>query len=158
MSVSVQSFTYRFSVPDAGTYWAHPHVGVELDTGLYLPLIVDDPKAPADYDAEWIVMLDDWTDGVGRSPQQILDDLRRAAWARWGGMGGMGGGMGETGAGGSTLLGGDPGDVTYPYYVINGRIPDAPTSFRAKPGQRIRLRIINAGVDTAFRVAWAGTG
>ena len=41
-----------FSVPDAGTYWAHPHTGVEADTGLYLPLIIDDPKAPADYDAE----------------------------------------------------------------------------------------------------------
>lgn len=140
-----QSFTYKFSVPDAGTYWAHPHVGVELDTGLYLPLIVDDPNARADYDAEWIVVLDDWTDGVGRSPQQILDDLEK------GGMGAMGA-MG----GGSRLLGGDPGDVTYPYYLINGRIPEAPTTFRASPGQRIRLRIINAGSDTAFRVALGG--
>lgn len=148
-----QSFTYRFSVPDAGTYWAHPHVGVELDTGLYIPVIVDDPRAPADYDAEWIVMLDDWTDGVGRSPQQILDELEK------GGMGAMGsmGSMGQMGgAGGSALLGGDPGDVTYPYYIINGRIPDAPTSFTAKPGQRIRIRFINAGSDTAFRVALAG--
>ncbi len=147
-----QSFTYTFTVPDAGTYWAHPHVGVELDTGLYLPLIVDDPKARGDYDAEWIVMLDDWTDGVGKSPQQILDDLEK------GGMGAMGsmGSMGGEGAGGSALLGGDPGDVTYPYYVINGRIPEAPSTFRAKPGQRIRLRFINAGSDTAFRVALAG--
>lgn len=142
-----QSFTYRFSVPDAGTYWAHPHVGVEADTGLYLPLIVDDPGAPGDYDAEWIVMLDDWTSGVGKSPQQILDDLVK------GGMAGMAMGMG---GGGSKLLGGDPGDVSYPYYVVNGRIPEAPTTFVAKPGQRIRLRIINAGADTAFRVALAG--
>lgn len=138
-----QSFTYKFSVPDAGTYWAHPHVGLDLDTGLYLPLIVDDPKAKADYDAEWIIMLDDWTDGVGRSPQQIFEDLKK-------------GGMGQSGAGSANLLGGDPGDVTYPYYVINGRIPEAPTTFRAKPGQRIRLRIINAGADTAFRVALGG--
>ena len=147
------SFTYKFSVPDPGTYWAHPHTGVDSDTGLYLPLIIDDPKAPADYDAEWIVMLDDWTDGVGKSPQQILDDLKQN------GMGTMGGGMGAMGgdgAGGSKLLGGDPGDVTYPYYVINGRIPEAPTTFTAKPGQRIRLRFINAGSDTAFRVALAG--
>ena len=149
------SFTYKFSVPDSGTYWAHPHTGVDSDTGLYLPLIIDDPKAPADYDAEWIVMLDDWTDGVGKSPQQILDDLKKGGMgAMGGGMGGMGGGMG--GAGGSTLLGGDPGDVVYPYYVINGRIPEAPTTFSAKPGQRIRLRFINAGSDTAFRVALAG--
>jgi FtsP/CotA-like multicopper oxidase with cupredoxin domain len=151
-----QSFTYKFSVPDAGTYWAHPHVGLDLDTGMYLPVIVDDPKARADYDAEWIIVLDDWTDGIGRSPQQIFDDLRKN------GMGAMSesstgqDGMGQMGPRGSELLGGDPGDVTYPYYLINGRIPEAPTTFRAKPGQRIRLRIINAGADTAFRVALGG--
>lgn len=153
------TFTYKFSLPDAGTYWAHPHVGVELDTGLYVPLVVDDPKAPANYDAEWIVMLDDWTDGVGRSPQQILDDLEKGGMGAMGGSGGMGGmgGMGQMGENaGSKLLGGDPGDVIYPYYIINGRIPEAPTTFRAKPGQRIRIRFINAGSDTAFRVALAG--
>ncbi|MGV7852682.1 multicopper oxidase family protein, partial [Mycobacterium kansasii] len=32
----------------------------------------------------------------------------------------------------------------------------APTTFDAKPGQRIRIRFINAGSDTAFRVALAG--
>ena len=79
------SFTYKFSVPDPGTYWAHPHTGVDSDTGLYLPLIIDDPKAPNNYDAEWIIMLDDWTDGVGKSPQQIFDDLKKN------GMGAMGG-------------------------------------------------------------------
>jgi len=160
------SFTYKFSVPDAGTYWVHPHVGVELDTGLYLPLIIDDPKAPANYDAEWIVMLDDWTDGVGKSPQQILDDLKAngmgmgSMGGSGGGMGGSDGGMGGMGEmgeqGSGSPLGPDPGDVTYPYYVLNGRIPEAPTSFTAKPGQRIRIRFINSGSDTAFRVALGG--
>ncbi len=56
----------------------------------------------------------------------------------------------------SKLLGGDAGDIAYPYYLINGRIPLAPTTFNAKPGQRIRIRFINAGSDTAFRVALAG--
>ena len=71
-------FTYRFSVPDAGTYWAHPHTGLDADYGLYLPLIVDDPRDRAAYDAEWIVVLDDWTAGIGKSPQQIYDELRRS--------------------------------------------------------------------------------
>ncbi|MBU3751165.1 MAG: multicopper oxidase family protein [Mycobacterium sp.] len=149
------SFTYKFSVPDAGTYWVHPHVGVELDTGLYLPLIIDDPKEQGSYDAEWIVMLDDWTDGVGKSPQQILDDLKANGMGSMGSMDGSGG-MGEMGdSGGGSPLGPDPGDVTYPYFVLNGRIPEAPTTFAAKPGQRIRLRLINSGSDTAFRVALA---
>ena len=36
--------------------------------------------------------------------------------------------------GNSDLLGGDAGDVSYPYYLVNGRIPAAPTTFTAKPG------------------------
>ena len=70
-----KDFTYRFSVSEPGTYWAHPHVGLQDDTGLYLPVIVDDPSE-GNYDAEWIVVLDDWTDGLGRSPQQLYDELR----------------------------------------------------------------------------------
>ena len=69
-------FTYRFSVPNPGTYWAHPHTGLDADKGLYLPFIVDDPTEAGRYDAEWIVVLDDWTDGVGKSPQQLYDALK----------------------------------------------------------------------------------
>jgi len=152
-----KNLTYRFSVAHPGTYWAHPHTGLDTDYGLYLPVIVDDPNEHAAYDAEWIVMLDDWTDGIGKTPQQIYDDLhghRMPGMGNMPGMSGMGGMM--SGVGSSSLLGGDAGDVSYPYYLINGRIPAAPTTFAAKPGQRIRLRVINAGSDTAFRVALAG--
>lgn len=148
-----RDFTYRFSVPHPGTYWAHPHTGLDADYGLYLPLIVDDPSEPGDYDAEWIVVLDDWTDGIGKTPEQIWRDLSGGGSAAHDNMPGMGAMPTMEGVGTSTLLGGDAGDVNYPYYLVNGRIPAAPTVFSAKPGQRIRLRIINAGSDTAFRVA-----
>ena len=163
-----EEFTYRFSVPHAGTYWALPHVGMQSDYGLYVPVIVDDPNEPLSYDAEWIVVLDDWTDGVDRSPQQILDSLRAGGMGSMNhgsggmnmpGMGSMGhgsGGMSMPSVDGNGLLGGDGGDVAYPLYLINGRIPDSPSSFGAAPGQRIRIRIINAGADTAFRVALGG--
>ncbi len=191
-------FTYRFSVPFAGTYWAHPHVGLEEDMGLYLPVIVDDPNEPGAYDAEWIVVMDDWTDGVGKSPQELFDSLtapskpsmsmtpttttppttattsptKTTTPTRSGapsatrttsgtsgttstsGMPGMPG-TPEGEVGKSDLLGGDAGDIAYPYYLINGRIPTAATTFNAKPRQRIRIRFINTGSDTAFRVALA---
>lgn len=162
-----QDFTYRFSVPNSGIYWAHPHTGLDADKGLYLPFIVDDPNERGNYDAEWTVVLDDWTDGVGRSPQQIFDGLTApattgrpspstsAAPSPTSGMPGMPG-MSGTDLGKSDLLGGDAGDVAYPYYLINGRIPEAATTFTAKPRQRIRIRIINVASDTAFRVALAG--
>ena len=61
-----------------------------------------------------------------------------------------------SGAARSSLLGGDAGDVRYPYYLINGRIRTAPRTSTARPGQRARIRIINAAADTAFRVALGG--
>lgn len=155
-------FVYRFSVPHPGTYWAHPHTGLDADTGLYLPIIVDDPTEPGAHDAEWVVVLDDWTDGIGSTPQQLYDGLRRSSMPAHEGMPGMGGmhDMGSmpgmSGMGGSALLGGDAGDIRYPYYMINGRIPAAAATFTAKPGNRVRIRIVNAGSDTAFRVALAG--
>ena len=77
-----REFTYRFAVAEPGTYWYHPHVGVQLDRGLYGPLIVEDPAEPADYDHDWTVVLDDWIDGTGYTPDQVLAALRQ-------GMGGM---------------------------------------------------------------------
>jgi multicopper oxidase len=151
-----KDFTYRFSVPHPGTYWAHPHTGLDADYGLYLPVIVDDPAEPRGYDAEWVVVLDDWTDGTGKSPQQLYDDLRAPSKRAADDLPGPPGMQCMPGVGTSALLGGDAGDFSYPYYLINGRIPAAPTTFTAKPGQRIRIRIINAGSDTAFRVALAG--
>jgi FtsP/CotA-like multicopper oxidase with cupredoxin domain len=53
----------------------------------------------------------------------------------------------------SDLLGGDAGDVKYPYHLINGRVPADPDVYNGKPGKKVRLRIINAGSDTAYRVA-----
>ncbi|MGW5816785.1 multicopper oxidase domain-containing protein, partial [Streptomyces noursei] len=70
------SFDYRFRVTQPGTYWFHPHVGVQQDHGLYAPLIIDDPKEPLEYDHEWVVVLDDWLDGVdGSDPDVVLNEL-----------------------------------------------------------------------------------
>lgn len=193
-------FTYRFAVPHPGTYWFHPHSGTQQDRGLYAPLIVEDPKEPLKYDKEWVVVLDDWVDGVdGSTPDAVLAELSKGMSDHdmGGGEGDGGNEGGDTGGGGmdhgghamssmslrtdaspepkstpgssgssgpsrmmmgakSDLLGGDAGDVAYPHYLINGRTPDAPSSFKARPGDRIRLRIINAGGDTAFRVALGG--
>ncbi len=56
----------------------------------------------------------------------------------------------------SSLLGGDAGDVKYPHHLINGRVAADPDAHTGKPGKKVRLRIINAGSDTAYRVALGG--
>ena len=68
-------FQFDFTVADSGTYWFHPHSGTQLDRGLYAPFIIDDPHETVQYDQEWIVILDDWSDGVGKSPDEIFAGL-----------------------------------------------------------------------------------
>ncbi|KOV86625.1 copper oxidase [Streptomyces sp. NRRL WC-3618] len=182
------TFTYKFIADVPGTYFFHPHVGVQLDRGLYAPLIVEDPKESLAYDDDWVVLLDDWVDGVTGTPDEVFAELKQ-------GMGGMemgassspsssgmeGHDMGDMGgmdmgsdsaspsasassSGGmstkfmlmgatSALLGGDAGDVKYPHHLINGRVASDPDVYTSKPGRKVRLRIINAGSDTAYRVA-----
>ncbi len=153
------SFRYEFTAPDPGTYFYHPHSGVQLDRALYGVLIVDDPADPGRYDVDWAVVLDDWVDGTGRTPDQVLADLQSMGGMNGSSMGGMD--MGGMSMGGgmemntSAILGG-AGDISYPHYLINGRIPAAPATFTGKPRQRARIRIVNAASDTAFRLALGG--
>ena len=145
-----QSFNYEFVAPETGTYYLHSHVGTQLDRGLYGPLIIEDPNEKVGYDDELVVVLDDWIDGTGTTPDQVLENLKT---------GGMKPMSNTPGAGvtPTTPLGEDGGDVTYPYYLINGRITTDPQVKNYRAGQRVRLRIINAGGDSAFRVAVPGT-
>jgi FtsP/CotA-like multicopper oxidase with cupredoxin domain len=178
-----EDFLYRFTVSHPGTYLLHSHSGMQPDRGLYAPFIVDDPREPLHYDKEWLIVLDDWVDGIsGSTPDGVLTQLRHGKGMSMDGMGmdkGMGNGpesgghgasappnpgTGTKSQGPSRLLRGTRsavlhsvgGNVAYPHYLVNGRLPTNPSVFRARPGERIRLRIVNAGSDTAFRVALGG--
>ena len=149
--------------------------------GITRVSLVEDPKEPLSYDSEWIVLTDDWVDGVTGTPDDVFTELK-LGMAGMGGMGGMD--MSDTGGtegmdmGDSTspsasvsassdgmakkfrlmgaaskLLGGDAGDVKYPHHLVNGRVATGPDVHTGKPGERVRLRIIHAGSDTAYRVA-----
>lgn len=152
------TFTYRFTAPDPGTYWFHPHTGLQLDRGLYAPLIVEDPAEPLAFDRDETLVFDDWLDGLGRTPADALVEAReRMGSMDTGGMGSMDmGGRTTDGTSMSTLLGGDAGDVTYPLHLVNGKPPADRTTITTSPGDRVRLRLINAGSDTAYRFAVGG--
>lgn len=79
-----ESFQYEFIAPDPGTHWFHPHVGAQLDTGLYGVLIVEDPNEPLRYDDEWVIVLDDWLDGVTATPTRCSSSCEKE-WATWAG-------------------------------------------------------------------------
>jgi len=54
------TFTYRFRLPDAGTFWYHPHANetTQLERGLYGALVVRGLEEP-EVDAERVLVLDD---------------------------------------------------------------------------------------------------
>ncbi|MGW5652309.1 multicopper oxidase family protein [Streptomyces humi] len=174
-------FIYRFTAAHPGTYLLHSHVGMQPDRALYAPFIVDDPREPLKYDKEWVVVLDDWVDDIeGSTPDQVLEQLKPGGGMKMGmGMGPGRDGPGHHGSASaaaprsksspgakkalgpdrvlrdshSRMLHGEGGNVAYPHYLINGRLRTDPSVFRCRPGDRIRIRIINAGSETAFRVA-----
>lgn len=157
------SFEYRFIAPHPGTYFFHPHVGVQLDTGLIGALVVEDPDEPLRYDLEATLVLDDWLDGVTSTPDRTLEGLRENGM-EMGDMDGdmdMGtGGMEPTDEGAPVTrrqpLGEDTGDVAYPVHLINGRPAQDPVVVETRPGQRLRLRLVNAGSDTAYEFSVGG--
>ena len=146
---------YEFTVPDPGTFFYHSHVGTQLDRGLYGPLIVQ-PTAASSPQRAITLMLDDWVDGTGRTPDQVLAKLR-AGTPGMGSMPGMDMGNGMSKPSMQHPLGTDTSDVNYPYYLINGHSAGDPATYAVKPGERMRLRLINAGSDTPFRVALGGS-
>ena len=67
---------YRFSLPDAGTFWYHPHVRepVQLARGLYGAIVVRDPAEPR-LDGERVLVFDDLT--LNRTGQVPAGQLER---------------------------------------------------------------------------------
>ena len=163
------SFTYRFRVRQSGTYWYHSHSGLQEQTGVFGPMVIDPADAdPHPCDREYVVMFSDWT---FENPYRVVDKLRKEAGyfnfarntsldlirpmpdrrtpmsirerMRWGRMR-----MDPT----------DLADLTgHTYtYLVNGLPPAGNWTALFRPGERVRLRFINAGAGTYFDVRIPG--
>jgi CopA family copper-resistance protein len=157
------TFTYRFRVNQAGTYWYHSHSRFQEQVGLYGPLVID-RRAGERHAAEreHTLLLSDWTDldperiyatlkkqsdyyNLGkRTVADLGRDVRTRGWRAtladrraWGAMR-----MDPT----------DLADVTgYAYtYLLNGAPPAANHTLTFTPGERVRLRVINGSSMTFF--------
>jgi FtsP/CotA-like multicopper oxidase with cupredoxin domain len=121
------SFTYEFVARPAGTRWYHSHQDpeVQVPLGLYGPLIIEPREpapgqaAPAPYARDYTIMLGEWA--LGLTPEVA------------------------TGAAGAAPLPTHSKEVNFDFFLMNGRIGDAIPPLQIKPGERIRIRLINAG-------------
>lgn len=170
------AFDYTFIAPDPGTYWYHSHSGLQADRGLFGALVVEDPQDSSGADTDTVLVLDDWVDGLGTTPDALITALNPQIAGGHGGHGAHGGASStaampagptseETavaerlvtaGHGNSSALGGMTQHITYPMHLINGRPSNDPSVIEAAPGTRLRIRIINAGAETPYRFAVAG--
>jgi CopA family copper-resistance protein len=164
-----KTFVYRFPVVQTGTYWYHSHSGMQEQTGLYGPLILE-AKSPASraQQREYVILLSDWTD---EDPMAIVSNLKMqgdyynyhqrtlgtfakdasrkglgatlASWSMWGRMR-----MSPT----------DIMDVTGATYtfLVNGMPPAANWTGLFEPGERVRLRFINGSSMSTFDVRIPG--
>ncbi|SEK78514.1 copper-resistance protein, CopA family [Pseudomonas sp. NFIX51] len=156
-------YEYRFKVRQNGTYWYHSHSGLQEQAGVYGPLVIEarEPE-PFQYDRDYVVMLSDWSDEAPERLMHILkkqpgyynfhkrtvgdfiEDVSRDGWAAtladrkmWAQM---------------KMTPTDLADVsghTYTY-LINGQSPGGNWTGLFKPGEKLRLRLINGSAMSYF--------
>ncbi len=69
-----ETFTYRFKVRQAGTFWYHSHSGMQEQTGMYGAIIVDPAHGHTVQAAgDHVVLLSDWMD---QDPMRVLAKLK----------------------------------------------------------------------------------
>ena len=164
-----ETFTYRFPVKQAGTYWYHSHSGFQEQLGHYGPIIIEPQDAdPVAFDREYIVMLGDWT---FERPERLFAKLKKNAeslnynkrtlgdFFRDADEQGLPAAFRERAMWGAMRM--DPADIadvtgaTYAY-LINGHGPAENWTGLFSPGERVRLRFINAAAMTIFNVRIPG--
>lgn len=164
-----ETFTYRYRLRQNGTYWYHSHSGNQEQAGLYGPLIIDSAtRDPFAYDAECVVMLSDWT---FEDPARMLAKMKKFGAYYNFNRRTVGDFFQDASANGwrSTLadrslwakMRMDPTDIAdvtgaaYTY-LLNGQSAAQNWTTLFKPGERIRVRFINAGAMTHFDVRIPG--
>lgn len=159
-----ETFVYEFPIVQSGTYWYHSHSGLQEQEGHYGPIIID-PKGvdPIRSDREYVVVLSDFS---FLNPHAIFEKLKQQA--------GVFNFQKQTVSG---LIAGkdqplkdrvdwakmrmdptDISDVTGSIYtfLINGHGPQDNWTALFRPGERVRLRFINAAAMTIFNVRIPG--
>ena len=157
-----EAYHYEYDVQQSGTYWYHSHSGLQEQLGHLGPLVIDPADGDIGADREHVIILSDWTfedpDEVFRNLKvaegyynyqqrtlgDTLDDIRRQGLAKTWQERSM---WNEMRMSARDLL--DVTGSTYTY-LINGR--DNSTNWTAlyKPGEKIRLRVINGSAMTFF--------
>lgn len=156
-----ETFTYRFSVKQSGTYWYHAHSDFQEIEGLYGPLVIE-PKArePYRYDREYTLLLADWHD---TRPETVFANLKKQSDYYNRNQRTLGDFIADSSAnglmatlrdrldwGGMRMTPTDIADIAGFRFLVNGQDAEQNWTGLFKPGERVRLRIINGSGMSYF--------
>jgi FtsP/CotA-like multicopper oxidase with cupredoxin domain len=158
------TFVYEFDVVQAGTYWYHSHSGLQEQLGHYGPLVIDPAgRDPIDAQREYAVVLSDWSSlhphAIFRKLKQEPGYFNRQKQTLAGLLAGEDQSLAERFAwAGMRMDPTDLSDVTGAAYtfLVNGHAPEDPWTALFRPGERVRLRFVNAAAMTNFHVRIPG--
>jgi FtsP/CotA-like multicopper oxidase with cupredoxin domain len=149
-----QSRVFEFPLRQSGTYWYHSHTGLQEQRGVYGSIVIS-PRGAKSTTREHVLVLSDWTN---ERPSEVMKTLMRGSdWyaVRKGTTQSV---LGAAQSGNlksffkrewSRLPPMDVSDVAYDAFLINGQ---RRTTLEGRPGETLRLRVINAGSSSYFYV------
>jgi CopA family copper-resistance protein len=164
-----ETYDYRFTVNQSGTYWYHSHSGFQEQRGVYGPLVID-PREPDPIasDREHVILLSDWTD---ESPERVFAKLKKRSdyynfnqrtvgdFFRDVRAHGLEATLADRRAWGAMRMNptdlADVGGATYTH-LMNGATPSGNWTGLFRSGERVRLRFINGSAMTYFDVRIPG--
>lgn len=156
-----ETFTYRFPITQAGTYWFHSHTGFQEPDGAYGSIAIEAAdREPFRYDRDYVVQLTDAhphsgarimrnlkmsSDYYNRAQRTLFDLLADA------GDKGMGAALADRSAWGDMrMMPTDIEDLQGFTPLINGKSAEQNWTGIFKRGERVRLRLINSSAMTYF--------
>ncbi len=158
--LSGTTFKYEFPIVQSGTYWYHSHTMLQEQSGVYGSIVIHPKEKPFEYDKDLVLVLSDWTN---EKPMDVLRTLKRGS--EWYNIkkgtatplnkvitrGGLGA---QINFWRQRMEGADIADIYYAAFLTNGQtIQDYPDY---KPGERVRVRFINAAASTYFWITFGG--
>lgn len=151
---------YEFPLIQSGTYWYHSHTMLQEQRGVYGSIVIEAKESELAYDKDLVLILSDWTN---QKPMNVLRNLKRGN--EWYNVKkgtatplnqviAQGGLCAQMSFWRQRMESVDIADVYYNAFLVNGEPMQQYPDF--EPGEKVRLRIINASASSQFWLTFGG--
>ena len=164
-----ETFIYRFAIIQNGTHWYHSHTGFQEQIGMYGSLVLkkrdDDSRFRKGIDDLPVIplILSEWTDYDPDNVHRMLHNatdwfaIKKGTTQSYAEAISAGHFKTKVTNEWKRMLAMDVSDVYYDKFLINGFNESSDKTLKnLKAGDKVRLRIANAGASSYFWIKYAG--